>query len=255
MNERQLRRQARERYAVASRVERDYLRNIRKLTNQIDHMVKGMVNIRMTPAELERAQSRLQQMLRQYSETITPWAESAAEKMVKRVESIDENNWTRLGKQINRSLRKELQDAPVGETLRRFMAEQVVLIKSLPMEAAERVHKMTLEGITTGERASSIAAKILETGSVTKSRAQLIARTEVARTASGLTMARSKHVGATHYYWRSSGDGDVRSSHRKMNGRIIAWEEPPEVDPGYRYHAGMFPNCRCYPEPILEEEL
>jgi SPP1 gp7 family putative phage head morphogenesis protein len=255
VNERQLKRQARERYAVASRVERDYLRNIRKLTNQIDHMVKGMVNIKMTQYELERAQARLQAMLRQYGETITPWAESAAEKMVKRVESIDENNWTRLGKQINRSLRKELQDAPVGETLRSFMAEQVVLIKSLPIEAAERVHKMTLEGITTGERASSIAAKILETGSVTKSRAQLIARTEVARTASGLTMARSKHVGATHYYWRTSGDGDVRASHKKFNGRIIAWDDPPEVDPGYRYHAGMFPNCRCYPEPILEEEL
>jgi SPP1 gp7 family putative phage head morphogenesis protein len=104
-----------------------------------------------------------------------------------------------------------------------------------------------------GRRASEIQKDILETGKVTESRAKLIARTEIARTAAGLTMARAKFVGSTHYVWRTSDDPDVRSSHKKMNGAVIPWDSPPQVEPGKRYHAGMFPNCRCYPEPILTD--
>ena len=89
------------------------------------------------------------------------------------------------------------------------------------------------------------------TGKVTESRAKLIARTEIARTSNGLTMARATHIGVTHYVWRSSQDGSVRESHKKMNGSIIPFDHPPEVEPGERYHAGMIYNCRCFMEPIL----
>ena len=68
----------------------------------------------------------------------------------------------------------------------------------------------------------------------------MIAKTEVARTASALTMARATHIGATHYYWRTSSDADVRKSHKKMNGKIIEWANPPKVDENVEpYHAGM----------------
>jgi uncharacterized protein with gpF-like domain len=39
-----------------------------------------------------------------------------------------------------------------------------------------------------------------------------------------------------------------------MNGKVVAFAEPPEVEPGKFYHAGSFPNCRCYIEPIISEE-
>ena len=236
-------RKAKERFAIASRLEKEYARQLRYLTSHIDKLVKTMAD---RPQEL-------QSLLNSYAATIDPWARAVADKIVKRIADKDEGSWIQLGRAMNRELRKELEAAPVGYELKRFLDEQVVLIKSLPIEAGMRVHKLTLEGITTGRRAEDIRKDILETGKVTASRAQLIARTEVARTASGLTMARAQHIGATHYYWRTSGDGDVRESHKKMNGKIIAWDDPPEVDPGKFYHAGMFPNCRCYPEPILDE--
>jgi SPP1 gp7 family putative phage head morphogenesis protein len=244
-------RKAKERFAVAERMEKEYLRSLRQLVKQIDQMTKGMVNPKMSEDELKIAQSQLTTMLRSYSETIKPWAKALAEKIVLKIAKTDEKEWVQLGKQLNHSLNKELNDAPTGDLLKNFLAEQVKLITSLPLEAAERVHDMTLKGITTGERADSIAKRILETGDVTEARAKLIARTEVARTASGLTMARSKHIGSTHYYWRTSKDADVRDSHKKMDGKIIEWAAPPEVEPGKNYHAGMFPNCRCYAEPIL----
>lgn len=249
ISDREQRRRARERFAVASKMEVEYLRSLRQLTRQVDHIIKGMA-----PKGVMRNPLELQNVLRQYAKTIEPWARSVAEKMLWRISHKDEAAWAQLGKQMNRALRQELQDAPTGNILQQFLNEQVHLITSLPIEAAERVHKLTVEALVSGRRAEDIAADILQTGKVTESRAKLIARTEVARVASGLTMARATHVGVTHYVWRTSGDSTVRESHKKMDGKIIPFADAPEVEPGQRYHAGMFPNCRCYIEPIITEE-
>jgi SPP1 gp7 family putative phage head morphogenesis protein len=138
--------------------------------------------------------------------------------------------------------------------MRQSLAEQVRLITSLPREAAARVHKLTTEALVTGSRAAEIAREILNTGEVTESRAKLIARTEVSRTATALTQARAQHVGSEGYIWRTSRDGAVRRSHKAMEGRIVRWNEPPELD-GMVGHAGEFPNCRCFVEPILPDRF
>lgn len=244
--ERELRKQARERFANAQRLEAEYLRALRQLTRQVDHIVKGMA-----PQGVVKDSQELQKVLRKYAETIEPWAKSVAEKMLTRIAKKDEQSWMRLGKSMGKSMREELNNAPTGNVLRSFLNDQVKLITSLPIEAADRVHKLTLEGLVEGTRAKEIAAEILKTGKVTESRAKLIARTEVARTAAGLTMARAQHVGSTHYVWRTSGDADVRDSHKKMNGAVVPWDTAPILSDGTRTHAGMIYNCRCYPEPIL----
>lgn len=245
----ELRRKARERYALAERLEAEYLRSLKQLTRQVDHIVKGMA-----PGGVVRDSIELQRVLRNYAKAIEPWARGVAERMIARIAKKDELAWSKLGDEMGRGLRKELKDAPTGQFLSNFLQEQVILITSLPAEAADRVHKLTMEGmITGGRRASEIAKDILATGKVTESRAKLIARTEVARTAAGLTMARAKFVGSTHYVWRTSGDVDVRSSHKKMDGAVVPWDTMPLLSDGTRTHAGMIFNCRCYPEPILTD--
>lgn len=248
-SDRELRRKARERFELVKRLEAEYLRSLRQLTRQVDHIVKGMA-----PNGVVRNSIELQNTLRRYSQTIEPWARSIAEKMVLRVARKDEAAWMALGRTMGKSLRKELDEAPTGHALQAFLNEQVTLITSLPLEAAQRVHKLTLEGITEGRRAKEIAKDILDTGKVTESRAKLIARTEIARTAAGLTMARAQFVGSTHYIWRTSGDVDVRKSHKEMNGQVIPWNEAPTLSDGSKTHAGMIYNCRCFAEPILTEE-
>ena len=244
------RKKARQRYALAERLEAEYLRALRQVTRQVDHIVKGMAEAK---GGVLRNSSELEAMLRNYSRIIAPWARSVANRMLNRVAGKDETAWSKLGKDMGRELRKEIQDAPTGELLRAFLQEQVILITSLPAEAADRVHKLTLEGMTGAKRADEVAAEILQTGKVTESRAKLIARTEIARTASALTMVRAQHVGSTHYVWRTSGDSDVRSSHKHMNGAVVPWDTPPMLEDGTRTHAGQIYNCRCYPEPILTD--
>lgn len=248
LSNKELRRAARERFALAERLEAEYLRSLRQLTRQVDHIVKGMA-----PNGVVRNSAELQKVLYQYAQAIEPWARGVAEKMLLRIAQKDERAWIQLGRAMGKSLREELDNAPTGQMLKSFLNEQVHLITSLPIEAAQRVHKLTLEGVVQGTRAEEVAKEILRTGKVTESRAKLIARTEVARVASGLTLTRAQHVGVTHYVWRTSGDTDVRASHKAMNGKVIPIDQPPEVDPGKHYHAGQFPNCRCWCQPIFTD--
>lgn len=154
---------------------------------------------------------------------------------------------------MSRGLRREIQTAPTGELFQALLNEQVTLIKSLPLEAAQRVHELTIKGLEDSTRASEIAKEIARSGEVAMSRANLIARTEVARTASTLTQSRAEHVGSEGYIWRTSDDSDVRHSHKQMNGKFVRWDSPPTLSDGTTTHAGQIYNCRCYPEPVLPE--
>ena len=57
-------------------------------------------------------------------------------------------------------------------------------------------------------------------------------------------------MGSLGYIWRTARDGDTRPSHRAMEGKFVKWDEPQLLD-GMTGHAGEFPNCRCYPEPVI----
>jgi SPP1 gp7 family putative phage head morphogenesis protein len=131
------------------------------------------------------------------------------------------------------------------------MAQQVHLIRSLPLDAAQRVHKLVIEGHGS-PRASEIAKEIMRSGSVAKSRAELIAQTETSRAATAFTQARAEHIGSDGYIWRTAKDSHVRDSHRHMEGRFVRWESPPTLD-GLVGHAGALPRCRCFPSPVIPE--
>ncbi len=174
--------------------------------------------------------------------------------MIADVNRRNERAWRETGKEMGRALRMEIAHAPTGHVFSMLMDMQVDLIKSIPLDAAQRVHELTIEGLSTGERAASIALEIMRTEDVSKSKATLIARTEVARTSSTLTESRATFVGSEGYIWRTSGDGDVRPTHEAMNGKYVRWNKPPVTDKGLApYHAGCGPNCRCYPDPVIPD--
>ncbi|MDB5448315.1 MAG: putative head morphosis protein, partial [Phenylobacterium sp.] len=234
-------------FVQARKVERYYGAQLRKIARHIGELVSGS-----PPADLMQA-ALLGDRLRKYSALISPWAKSVAERMIADVSRRDRDAWRARSAEMGSLLRREIETAPTGAVMRESLARQVSLITSLPTEAAERVHHLTLEGIANGTRAKEIAAEIMRTGEVTKSRATLIARTEVGRTATELTAARALHVGSTEFIWRTSGDSDVRPSHRRLNGKAFRWDDPPECDPGHRALPGAIWNCRCYAEPIIPE--
>lgn len=194
-------------------------------------------------------------MLRRYAEVIAPWANNAAATMLGEVNQSDISGWRQLAGAMSASVQKEILSAPTGEVFRLLQAGQVELIKSIPLDAAQRVHDLTIKGLEDGTRAKEYIAEIMRSGEVSKSRAMLIARTEVSRASSNFTQARAEAVGSEHYIWRTSHDGDVRSDHKALDGKAFAWSDPPIADKrsGARAHPGCIYNCRCWAEPVIAD--
>lgn len=198
--------------------------------------------------------------LQLYADALDGWARNTAARMIAEAAGADYKAWRERAAEMSTALSRELKNAPTGQVYARLMAEQVELIKSLPLDAAQRVHKLSAEGLQSGVRASELAKEIYRTGEVTESRAMLIARTETSRSASNFTQARAQYAGSIKYIWRTSGDSDVRHGHAEMNGEVCEWANPPLVNEGtekkpnyMRHHPGTVWNCRCYAEPILPE--
>jgi SPP1 gp7 family putative phage head morphogenesis protein len=229
--------------------EHAYRARLRPIADQIGNLVNGF------PAGNPSASSTIQELLRRYADALAPWAQSTAAQMLEDLNRRDEQAWMRRAADMSRSLRDEIKNARTGEIMRALLAEQVTLITSIPREAADRVHLLTLEGLADSKRAASISKAIQQSGEVAKSRADTIARTEVSRTAATLTQARAESVSSPGYFWRTSEDSDVRSDHRELDGKFFAWADPPIADrrSGTRAHPGCIWNCRCWAEPVVPD--
>lgn len=235
-------------FARAKRIEAYYAAKLRSVARHVGDLVAGF--------DVENLEGNVfvQTALTEYGRLLEPWAGSVAWRMIRETAARDEQNWASVAVKMGRALRKEIEGAPTGAAMRRLLAEQVALITSLPTEAAVRVRELTQEGLIQGTRPGEIAARIMETGEVTRSRATLIARTETARTAATLTQVRAQHIGVTHYTWVTAGDSNVRPSHRALNRKTFRYDDPPICDaPDIRGNPGTTWNCRCYGAPLIPD--
>ena len=178
------------------------------------------------------------------------------------------------GREIYQALQKELLGGR-GARIRELVQENADLISTLPKNIADDVAAYVDREAMKGRRASDIADEIRRMfPEKTRARAELIARTQVSMTQTKLVQARAEDLGLDWYVWRAcggnNGDGRTRSSHRHMSGVLIRWSDPPAPEDLFplrrvdgspynntlgHYHAGCCPNCRCYPEPVVDLDL
>lgn len=241
----------RKQYQRSRRAEAQFARSLRQLARRIGELTTQMFD----ENDPVGSSNRLRNLLFKYGQTLQPWAKEQAKRMVVDVTRKDNVFWAERAKEMGTSLREEIERAPTGLALRERTLEAAAYITSLPLEAAQRVEQLSIKMLTDSSRTKSLVSEIMRTGHVTKSRANLIARTEVSRTSSLLTEVRAKHVGSTHYIWRTMKDADVRESHRHLDGQVFSWDDPPVTGTnGERSAPGAIYNCRCYPEVILTDE-
>lgn len=233
----------------ARKAEIQYAARLKSLAYQVGRIINQF------PAGDPSAAPSISELLERYAVALDGWAVRTATRMLQDVERRDRQTWQELAAEMSQRLRHEIATAPTGQVMRSLLDEQVALIKSIPLDAAKRVHELTLKGLEDSTRSSEIAREIMRSGEVAASRAKLIARTEVSRTATTLTEARALHVGSPGYFWRTSGDLDVRHDHEILDGEFIPWNKPPIADrrTGVRAHAGCIYGCRCYPGVALPE--
>lgn len=233
--------------------------NFQKALKKVAKMAGSIVDMHTDGATIIDERKMMQQ-LRDYAELLGPWAKRQSEKLLQQVSSSNKRAFFNKSKKIGESL-NAIAESDVGAVALSILYEQVDLIKSLPLNAGIRAQEISARHIIEGTRAQPdpTVIKQLEkemgmTEEVATNRAKLIARTETARANAAFTEARATAVGAQSYIWHTTMDGAERSSHAKMNGKKIKYSDPPTLKDGTKGHAGTFPNCRCWQEPVFEEE-
>lgn len=228
--------------------ETKFNRALRKIARVSGHIVEAHVDGANIKDDLG-----MQKALRDYSNLLEPWARRQAAKMLAQVSKSNRVAYSNNSKAIGTELKLGVAEKDVGQVAAALMLEQVQLIKSIPLEAGLRAQKLAREALFNGSRADEIAQELLNTTSVTESRATLIARTETARANASFTESRASAVGANSYIWRTTMDGAERHSHAQMNGKLISYDKPPTLSDGTKGHAGTFPNCRCYQDVQFDD--
>ena len=193
--------------------------------------------------------STMQRLLREYSELLTPWANQSAVNMMIAVNRKNEQVWRSVAGKMGDQIRQQLKVAVDGASWQDLIRRNVNAIKNMPIETADKIADIVSDAMVSGIRVDEVAAKIQAAGDIGESRARMIAHTEVSKAGTVLTEMRAVSVGSEGYIWRTA-DDDARPSHAEMEGEFVNWTEPPTLD-GMTGHAGEFPWCRCYPEPVI----
>lgn len=244
----------------------EYSRKLRRLSEFVLRSARDMFRDAPNVQELFIPWAH---MMNGYSDIIRPWAHRVALKMIHDVALRDMKAWRERALEVSWNLEDVVRNAPIGLVMQQRLEDQIALITSIPRDIAEEVHQAAITTLYSGQRMGGISEMIMQRADTTKARANLIARTEVARTTTELTRARAEYVGSDGYIWRTAHDEDVRpsiflsprarahfiGSHRALDGKYIRWDNPPvSGQRGERAHAGQIYNCRCVPEVVIPEE-
>lgn len=148
------------------------------------------------------------------------------------------------------------------EALRRWVDENVQKIKSIPNDTLGSMQQIILDGFREGKTVTAIQKEIQEQYSVTRHKAQLLARDQIATLNAQISKLQQEDAGCSKYKWSSSKDSRVRDCHRALDGKIFSWDDPPEmwyetksrgrVYTGRHCHPGEDIACRCVAIPVFD---
>ena len=233
--------------------ERKYFNAMKLVAQEIEKILKSTLTS-ATKAQGIKAIS----LLKKYSKELTRWSTKTVATMFYNVNKDNQKKWDKLSARMSQELKKELSRPPEKAWMQKYMDDNVGFIKSMPIDAAKRVHKLIKENQYVGLRSTDLIHEIMRIGGMSENKAKMIARTETSRYSTALTEMRATSIGADWYIWRAVGDFRTRSSHKHMNRVLVSWNDPPSPEKlsgekAYgEYHAGETFNCRCYPEPVLD---
>ena len=138
------------------------------------------------------------------------------------------------------------------EMLEKWVSANVDLIKSVPRESLESLKEKVYSDYMNGRSTTNIVKELQRQYGMDKRRARLIARDQTAKLNSNINQSQQRDAGVSKYEWSDSRDERVRKSHKRLNGHVFSWDNPPETDRGRRCHPGEDYQCRCCAIPVFD---
>lgn len=149
-----------------------------------------------------------------------------------------------------------LEDYYSGEyyktMLEKWVSENVDLIKTVPNQSLDRMKELVFQNYMKGTTTTDIVKEIQRQYGMSKRHAKLIARDQTAKLNADISESQQKDAGVSRYKWSGVLDRRERKSHRELEGKVIRWDNPPDVGRGRRCHPGQDYQCRCCAIPVFD---
>lgn len=144
--------------------------------------------------------------------------------------------------------------------LRDWTMQNVSLIKDIPEIAIDDMQKIIIESVMKGEQTQKLRWAIQDKLGISETRAKLIARDQTNKLYGTLTELRSVYNGWEFYQWDTVEDEAVRPDHKRLNGKIYKFSEPPVTvtsgkRAGERNNPGLDIQCRCLSIIIFDRNM
>lgn len=239
---------------------KDIERQINKIYNEVYDRVYNQSGLRAL-ARRNRMAILSSAAKLQESEAYTEFAKQFAKELAKKGLRQQRGIWRKFYQAARRShyvaLPKTFTEYE-NEVMQTAIINNFQMIKSIPQEVVKIMeHKYAttlIEEVAKGKLSRGAFERQLKSHG--HKNAKLIARTETAKLQTAILQGRAQNLGSVAYEWRASHDRRTRPSHRDMDGVIVFWRqgmEKPNLD-NMVGNAGEFPNCRCTPQPIIDED-
>lgn len=149
--------------------------------------------------------------------------------------------------------KEELSDRAKRELASDYSTNMKLWIQKWCKETIQDLRVSVAQNAKQGYRFDKLVDRVQNRYDVSKTKAEFLSRQETALFTSKHRQQRFEDAGITSYVWQTAGDVNVRDSHKKLNGKIFEYANPPIVDEstGRRANAGEDFNCRCVANPIL----
>lgn len=236
-----------------------------RFTHSLNGLCKTLEKAVMAPQDPQTIIRRLNAYAQ--SPEYQAWCDELALNMTTQINEGVSATWRKAAQKAGRGNEfygaiLESLKTPYGGEFFQTVRENAKLIKTFPLDVSRDITDFVARESAQGRRSGDILNDlIMRFPDTAKSRLNLIARTEVSKTESALTQARAFSLGLNWYIWRTSEDSRVRSSHSRMEGVLVNYNDPPSPEELYpdkdtkpygKYHAGATFYCRCYAEPVVD---
>jgi SPP1 gp7 family putative phage head morphogenesis protein len=131
-----------------------------------------------------------------------------------------------------------------------WLADNAALIRSLDARQVADLIPLVEQAVREGWSSVRLARELAATFGLTKARARVIARDQIGKLLAHTIAAQQRSAGVARYIWRAIGDERTRPSHAARDGKTFEWVKPPPDG-----HPGEPVLCRCYAEPVLDDDL
>lgn len=133
-------------------------------------------------------------------------------------------------------------------TMENWALENTRLIKDISDEMQRKIASKVANALVNPTSDRDLKREIVTEMGIAERRAELIAVDQTQKLNGVLTENRQRSIGVTEYIWRGMLDDRERPEHRRREGNIYKWDDPPSGG-----HPSIPVRCRCWAQPVMPD--